>query len=384
MFFWTTNAYMSLWMRRTFIFSAGIASLAFLLIYMRIYLAKKREILLLMLVSAVSTFALLIHSNPINGLIGKPHVHPSLLSLLSAISIGLFASNALKKKGLFKGSFYAIVVWAVINLFSWIMLEDMSGRLGFLDSQIIYASLLFGIGIILGLWLYEQSVIKSRFVLAPIAFLIICLLLSQTRSAIVLTAIATLFMFYKHFISKRGLFVVILVVVLGAVLFSGQYFTRLRNTNYLVDSVEYRQQLVFASLPDNKAQLLFGGGVGSIESNIQNNGSNYGLLKSDLGRGVRFESSHNYIVDIVVERGIVVLGFMLALIVIGLIKVYRHPLPENKLLACLLLVTCVYLAVNNINIQMEVIFWVCLVALLSIQAPLKSKVKLSTPKRTAT
>lgn len=380
MFFWTPNAYMSLWMRRMFVIFAGVTSIVYLLIYTRHLLGKQKVIPLLALFIGISATVLLLHPNPINGLIGKPHVHPSLLSLISAIGIGLFANYAIKKEELFKGAFFVIVGWAVLNLFSWIVLEDMRGRLGFLDSQIIYASLLFGIGIIIGLWLYEQRVISLRLTVSAVTFLILCLILSQTRSAIALTVIAIIFLFYKYFISKRNLIIAALLASLLAVLFFGQYFTRLTDKGYQAKSVRYRQQIVLASLPDNKAQLLIGGGVGSIERNVQVNGGKYDLLKPDIGQGVRFESSHNYIVDIVVERGIVVLGFMFFLIIIGLRNAYKNPSDENRLLACLLLVTAAYLAVNNINIQMEVIFWVCLTALLCIKAPNK----LSTPKRKAT
>ena len=142
--------------------------------------------------------------------------------------------------------------------------------------------------------------------------------------------------------------------------------SRLQSADYFQESAAYRFHLVQASLPGTAKDLLFGGGVGSIEQNIENNRGRYADIAVDPRELVRFESSHNYLVDVLVERGLVVA----VLLVLVIVQALRSASDKNSPARALLICTAAYLLVNNINLQMELLLWVGIVwQLTSANAP---------------
>jgi O-Antigen ligase len=362
MFFWSVNAHMAFWLRRFFVVFAGMTALAYLLLFLGSKLVKTPYLRLVGVFLIVSALTLLVRPAPISGLIGVPHVHPSLLSLLSAVVLAYFAHLAFKPRLFLQYCHVTIIVWAVLNLFSWATLEKFHGRLGFLDSQIIYASYLFMLGIVLAIWLRQRNMLSKKLALISISFLGFCLLLSQTRSAILLTVIAVIILLRKRQLDKKHFAIVGLAAVLSGVLAS-VYFTRLMDIPYFKESAAYRQQLVLSSFPQDKSQLLFGGGMQSIERNIRVNSLNFDLIWPDIQTGIRFESSHNYVADILVERGIATVLLLCIIIMYAFWCWAKNRNRLTNLYSLLLGVTCAYFFVNNINIQMEIILWICIVGL---------------------
>ncbi len=304
---------------------------------------------------ACSILFLLLTSYPMDALIGNPLVHPGVLSLCSSVAVGLLITT-FDKDQLFRYTYNIIVGWGAINFLFWVV-GGGDTRLGFLDSQVIYAAFLFAIGIILGCWHFMHQTLPRRYVVSSSLFLLLCLLLSQTRAAIILLAIYLLFTYRAALIPKRkavaGIAVGVVVIVIG---FSS-YFSRLIDYSYMAESVTYRASLIGASLPASPSQLLIGGGIGSIEDNIHAKGQQFPALAEDIKDGIIFESSHNYYADILVERGAIVLILFLLLLVVTL-RHYKRSGRHSPLIWSVVVFSLVYLLVNNINIQMELILWV--------------------------
>lgn len=362
MFFWTTNLYMAFWLRRFFIGFAGVLAITYVWLYARDILQNKLVKHIVGPFGLLSVVLLLATSNTQSALFGHPLVHPCILSLLASVAIALFVLSLDLRKTL-TGVFYGTVAWAVVNFIFWVANTKATMRLGFLDSQVIYAACVFAIGIIIGMWLYKNRINRSWHTVGGIGFLSVCLLLTQTRSALILLGAIMVWMFWSYYKRYLRLLAALsLGLVMLAVIMRG-YFGRLYNMPYLVESAEYRLNLIQASVPKDKIKLLFGGGIGSIESNIHANGPAYPLLAQDTRDGIRFESSHNYFVDILVERGVIILGVFLWLIVLALRATKPNYSPVGVVQKILLFIVS-FLFVNNINIQMEMTLWVCLLVVL--------------------
>lgn len=350
---WLPKAHALFWWRRTSLFVAGLLSLVYLLAYSR---QRFKDILSNKTILAfviLSTGLLLLRSPWPAGLIGQPLVHPGLLSLLSAIAIGLFLQSFPEER-VWTVYYYAVLWWALVCLLSWTAAAP-GGRLGFVDSQVIYASYLFMTGIIIGHWLWVKRHIGRYAAVLGISFLTVCLVLSQTRSALGITLLYFAWYYRRLLSPKLGALVLTGVVALALLLGRGSFW-RLHDGAYFGESVTYRQHLVQASLPTKTTDWIFGGGVGSIEQNITNHARNYSDLAPDILRAVRFESSHNYLVDVLVERGIVITVIFARVV----IRALRKQLKDSYIQG-LLLCTVGYLLVNNINLQMELALWVMIV-----------------------
>jgi uncharacterized protein YebE (UPF0316 family) len=76
--------------------------------------------------------------------------------LLASVAIALFVLSLDLRKTL-TGVFYGTVAWAVVNFIFWVANTKATMRLGFLDSQVIYAACVFAIGIIIGMWLRRSA-----------------------------------------------------------------------------------------------------------------------------------------------------------------------------------------------------------------------------------
>jgi hypothetical protein len=357
MFIWLPSTRDMFWYRRFFILVSGISSLGYIMLYnpksLRVFTHRK----ILLWIILASAFTLLLRSSISNAVFGSPFVHPALGSLIAALCIGL-SLTTIRTKDLLRGMFYIIVWWGTVCLLYWITGHDKI-RLGFIDTQIIYAAYLFMIGIIIGSWLVSRKLIPDNIGRLGLVLLIICLVLTQTRSAIVLTFLYVLWAHRRDLviISKRTIFTVFAISISVFLIFN--FFTRLMNVSYFGESSMYRYHLLAASFPISNKELLFGGGMKSIEKNIIQNSTNYPDLYTDIyQKGVRFESSHNYYADLLVERGVTVV-LLYSILLYQVLRKTSYRMPEELLvIKGLLVTTCLFLAVNNINLQIEVIFWI--------------------------
>jgi hypothetical protein len=361
LFFWTTNSYMAFWLRRFFVAAAGLDALLLLVIYHRAALRQVARQRWLLVFAGLSTLILLSNSYLMDALLGRPLVHPSLLSLYSSLLVAIWLSTLPRVK-LLIGSYGVIVGWAAIN-FMWWIAGNTNHRLGFLDSQVIYAAYLFAVGLMIGCRLYYRRYVSRRWLRWTLLFLLLCLVLSQTRSALTLVGLYLLYIYWPAVARHRRTILWLGGGLIAVVIVLNFYFSRLSNLPYLSKSVEYRLQLAAASFPEQPKKLWLGGGIGSIEWNIHSRGSAYKLLAPDIADDIVFESSHNYFIDVLVERGVVVLLLFGGLMAASVAR--RTTDRDAALIKGLLVFSLAYLFMNNINIQMELLTWTWAILLLA-------------------
>ena len=341
------------WWRRSCLWLTGLLALVYLAIYARSVFARiSSRSLIIMLVT--TTFVLLVaRSSGFSALTGRPLVHPAALSLVASVCIALFLSTLSRPK-MVAGFFYVTVWWALVCVLYWLS-DTTRGRLGFVDSQVIYAAYIFMIGTIAGVWLLAKKQLPDCWIIIGVLFLLICLVLTQTRSALAITA---LFLAWNYRgLLRRYLYYSLAFTASIVILLTAGSFGRLNNFDYFVESTVYRLHLVQASLPSSSTAWILGGGIGSIQDNIERNRNNYSDLAIDPKEPVIFESSHNYLIDLVVERGLLVTLLMIYTVVRALRVRPDRGSPAKLVLVC----TVGYLLVNNINLQMELILWIVIV-----------------------
>ena len=357
----------TLWLRRFFIYVAGGLSLLALIYMSKQIKLIKRASLILELLTAISTISLFMSKPLVWGIIGQPIIHPGLLSLYASILIGLVFAVSPDKKNIYKGFYALLVVFTVINLVYWLT-HGLDSRLGFLGVQLNYTAYLTVIGLIIGIWAYSNRIFPIYLIYLSQLTLLVSALLTQSRVAILLALASFILFVYilvKDHYKVTALLALTILISLLAVVRCSSSFDRVHNQSYLNTSVTYRLDLIKASIPVHLNKLILGGGVGSLEHNIGTNGQNYTPIKKDLKAGWKFESSHNYVVDILVERGVVVLILYIAFITYALKQGLRSSNNEQKLLLFLLLATLIFWFFNNINIQAELIMWGSIIGLLT-------------------
>lgn len=370
LFLWLPTARDMFWWRRSCLLAAGGLAAVYLYCFERPRWQWLWCQHLLVGLLVIATILLLVRSPWPDGLIGRPALHPSTASLWASVFLGLFLST-LPHRRLLKG-FYAAIVWCAAVSFLFWLGSTTRGRLGFIDGQIIYASYLYLVAILIGCWLWSKGELRRAAALTSLGFLFACLVLTQTRSALAILAICLAWQYrhaFKHKLSRQANAIAVTAMVIaastGVAIVCLLPSSRLTDRSYFAKSLTYRTQLAQAGLPRSLAGWLLGGGVGGIEANITNNASGYTDLAPDIQQGVRFESSHNYLVDLVVERGLVVTALMVALVVHAL---HKKPISSQGPLHALLGSTVLFLLVNNINLPIELLAWTSIIWLLAPRA----------------
>ena len=362
-FFWVPTALTAVWLRRLWLFVAGAVSVAYLLAVRpkKIHLGLRFSLVASLVI--VSSLALLRRGPIADGLVGQPTIHPGLLSLCSAIALGLVMSIVPDKKKFFSVSYYLLCAFAALNLVNFIVAHP--GRLGVLGAQINYTASLLLVALVIGNWLLHRGLLKLRSAGILQTLLFGGILLNQSRVAVIgATILYVLFLYRCQQKSgrKATLLIALLPIIFGALAIGS--LQRLHNTTYLRTSGSYRGDLVRAAVITKPSQLWLGGGADSLQHNIGKQGLKYPLLAKDLHSGLLFESSHNYFVDLLAERGVFVLLLFCILVLLSFRQAIFSSDPNQKLFGSILLVSLFFLFFNNINPQQEVIVWGSMMPLL--------------------
>ena len=364
-FVWFPNSLETLWQRRLYIYLAGGLSLFYIWAHRAHIRFPKRVQWLLLGLLIVSSLSLLTGSNIVQGLIGQPIGHPSLLSLYVSMALGLLFALLPAKERLFRYIYGFLLLFGLANLAYWLV-HGVSMRLGLIGEQVNYTAGLLLVGLVIGNWLYLNKKLPSSLAWFSQSYLLILLLLTQSRAAIGLALACLVYLTFRANKHKQRFLLSISAVGLVALatLIAASLFSRINNGHYFARSVQYRADLVLAALPRSPSTYLLGGGIGSLEHNIGTYGHEYAPINNDLSHGWRFESSHNYLIDILVERGVLVLIAFGWLMFEALRLGFGSRDSERKLLAFILLITSLFTLVNNINVGLEVIIWTCMICLL--------------------
>ncbi|MGZ6005682.1 MAG: O-antigen ligase family protein, partial [Candidatus Saccharimonadales bacterium] len=328
---------------------------------------KKGPALAAGLILLISSISLLLHSPLSWALIGHPTVHPGLLSLLASLAVAITIARFFKIDIVFKFGYLLIILFQLANLIYWLT-HGVDSRLGILGIQLNYTAFLAVCGLILGVGLAQRKQMSVNSLLACEFVLMACVLMTQSRAAIALALIASALFIAVLFKQALKPAAVVFSALLAVMLIAGarlNSFHRLHDGQYLDSSYSYRLDLNKAVFPKHPADLILGGGVSSLERNIGQNGLQYPPIAKDIRAGWRFESSHNYFVDLLVERGLVVLFVYLCLIIMAIRAGLAAKNPDSRIAVGLLLASLLFLSVNNTNIEMESLFWtflfICLI-----------------------
>lgn len=339
---------------------AGLSSLCFLATSGFKHTLSQRCLVLVGSFVLFSSIALLVHPALRDALIGRPLLHPSMLSLWASVACGFFWLQERNKRQVLVIAYGLIALWGMLNL----LLQSSSERLGALGVQVHYASFLWLVGIVIGWWLFDEFTARKRLIVGCQVFLTCCVILSGTRLTIVLALLASvIYLAFAHR-NKRAL---LLGVVAGLVVCSTLAVltsNRVMNNDYLTESIRFRKSLAVAALPSISPAVLLGGGVGAVEAVITQNSDSSPLLAASFAEGWIFESSHNYLVDTLVERGIIVVVLLLIILLLAFRAAYLARNRESNLQVSVLLVSVLYVLGNNINVQVEMILWLAMLPLL--------------------
>ncbi len=370
-FAWTPDALIGQWLRCFFFYGAGLGSLIYLCVYKFERQLSKYELLILGAFILFSLIGLLKGNSLADTLFGRPLSHTSLLSFAASITIGLFFSIYKRSTSLFEYIYYVIFSFSFFNLLYYLIFPQ--ARLGAFGLHINYTAHIIIIGLIIGLWLLQNQVIKSRRVIGAQFFLLLCVVMTLSRTAIIF--VVPLFLYQLYILWRADFKEITLaaaaIIILLVSLFIGIRGARITNSSYQKESFVYRYQLLQSVRPNSISALLFGEGIGSIEHNFNVRGHQYDLIKKDLSERILFESSHNYFVDIVVERGLVTFVLFCILLIHAIRKGLASNHKEDKLLMAIFIASLLFMMINNISIQQELIIFACMLSLLVTTQPKK-------------
>ncbi len=364
LFLWVPDTHLTLQLRVGFLYAAGLGALCVLISSGRKKIFRLHNLGLVGLFVGVSSMALLVHSPLRDALLGRPLLHPGVLSLWASVLCGYFWLQEQQKTPVLTVFYGFASVWGVLNL----LMQSSSERLGALGVQVHYASFLWLLAMLIGWWLFDQALSHRRLILGTQFFLLCCIILSGTRLTIVLALLTTLFYVVFAHRNRRSLHVVFAVGLGASIALVTLTSNRLTDASYLAESISFRKSLVVAALPLSVPDLMFGGGIGAIETAISQNSASSPLLAASFAEGWIYESSHNYLIDLVVERGLIAALVFVLLVIVALNNAFRVRSDDTRIHAAIVVVCIVYILGNNINVQVEMILWMALLPLLSLRS----------------
>lgn len=370
-FAWTPDVLIGQLLRCIFFYLAGLSALIYLVVYKFRGELSKNELGLLAAFILFSLIGLLRGNFISDTLFGRPLSHVSLLSFGVSISIGLLFSLHKRQPSLFEYTYYVIFSFSFFNLLYYLIFPQ--ARLGAFGLHINYTAHIIIIGLIIGLWLLQNYLQKSKKIIGMQFFMWFCVVMTLSRTALLF--VIPLFLYQLYILWQTGFrkitLAFALITILSGSLFISVRGTRVTNSSYQKESLAYRYQLLQSATPNSTPALLFGEGIGSIEHNFNVRGHQYNLIEKDLSQRILFESSHNYFVDIVVERGLVTFVLFCILLIHALRKGLSSNRKEDKLLMAILITSLVFMMINNIGIQQELIILTCMLSLLVTAQPKK-------------
>ncbi len=369
LFLWVPDIQLTVELRVGFLYTAGLGALGFLATGGLKHTLDRKYLALVGGFVVASSLALLVHPPLRDALVGRPLLHPGMLSLWASVACGFFWLQEQSKKQVLVVAYGLVCLWGLLNL----LLQSSSERLGALGVQVHYASFLWLVGIVIGWWLFGEFTARRRLILGCQIFLTCCVILSGTRLTIALALLVSLIYAVFAHRNKRMLLVGAAVGLGASIALVTFTSNRVANSSYLGESISFRKSLVVAAVSSSLPDLMLGGGVGAIETAISQNSDSSPLLAASFAEGWIFESSHNYVVDTMVERGIIATLLLLIIIVLAFRSVYQQRSRESFMGAGVLLVTVLYVLGNNINVQVELILWLAIVPLLGLNLASKTQ-----------
>ncbi len=347
------NTDMKLWL----LAFAGCLSLSYIIAYEKDKVQKLPsfvKILIVIYSIGLFTSVLAWRHHSIEGLLGVTNYRLGLISLLSCAVIGL-TINILEGDKLIRWLYYSGFALAVMSPLYYLF--HHTARLGGpIDQPDILAAYLGAIFII---GFTKIRFTKSKFAwIAMQSTLLLAIILTQTRAVLLLIGLWLAYQALAHANQKGRQWLVYLC--LGVVLILGiSRIGRLNDMRYLKVSTAYRLNLQQEGVRALATMPPWGYGLGNLYGTaLFCNNLHYQPLLQTCNEGVGFASTHNILLDRLLETGwlggIAYMAFFGYCLVIYLRQGQRHIPPVFW--AELMLV--IYFLTNVTSLELELLFWI--------------------------
>ncbi|MDB5171194.1 MAG: hypothetical protein JWO35_888 [Candidatus Saccharibacteria bacterium] len=299
------------------------------------------------------------HAGPY-AIAGSPYIRLGSLGLIACIGGGLLLQR-FDTRTLIKYLYASISLVALISI-PYTLIEFHSVvRISGLVAQADVFGVLLGCGFLLGLALINDASKWRNYLLANQCLLVVLLLLTGTRAAILLTiALAVCWQLQNQrsrFLKFVPIYVILIVVLVGSVHYIQP--NRLTNVAYASESVSYRRDLQSAALRSSLDKPLLGYGAGNLADALDCTKLSEKSLQTTCHDGYFFNSSHNIFIDRML--GVGWLGGLAYLSII-IFAIYQGLRAKNQahIFGYLALLISLYYLTNVTSVVLELLLWVTL------------------------
>jgi O-antigen ligase len=299
--------------------------------------------------------------NPHKGydLLGSPYIRLGSLGLVACLGLGLSA-RSLSLRKLIAGLYALTVLIAITALpYSAFRLHNLA-RLGGVFDQADILAVFTGVGLLLGLQVYKDFTRYRKYIIFTQALLLIVLVLSGTRSILLILLILTpiwLHFNFKNLKTSQWLTYLVVVVLAFAAL-SVFYHGRLNNADYAGQSISYRYDLQKSGARAVKEKPIFGYGPGNLADGLSCKKLEAKPLLKTCNSGYFFNSSHNIFLDRFIGLGLI--GGAVYLVMVILLLKSAFSIGHHSVLAYASLLVVIYYITNVTSVCLEALFMILL------------------------
>lgn len=304
------------------------------------------------------TVSWLVHASVLNAF-GGALARLGSLELLSAVGIGLALAH-LPRQRLVTALYASIIVLALISLPYNLLTAHHLVRIGGLLHQPDFFAVIVGVGLLLGADVWQKAPKYRPYLAAGQAYLVIVLVMTQTRAVIALLLLLTLSGLWLSglTIKRKTLLSLVSLALIAMGFFSLQAVLpgRLTNGHYADQSVSYRLSLQGYAVKALPKKPPAGYGAGSLPQALPCRRLTTPALQATCHEGHYFDSSHNVYLD-----RLLALGWLGGLSFIGLVilALFKGSHQRNVFWYITLLIALYYLT-NPTDLEIELLMWVAL------------------------
>lgn len=291
---------------------------------------------------------------------GAPYIRLGAAGLIACVGFGLAVRSVPLER--FKTWLYGLIcALALVSIvYNWLHFHTLS-RVGGVFSQADIFAVFMGCGLLIGTSLLHVYPQCRYYFFTSQALLAILLLLSETRSVLLL--VVFLYPLLQQYAQSKwslrrwalyGVVVLSLLVGVTALLPS-----RVTSGPYAAQSIKYRFHLQESALRISTDKPLFGYGPGNLADALDCHQLHNPSLQKTCHEGYFFNSSHNIFIDRVLAIGW--LGGVCYMLLITIVTVQAFRLKKNVSaeLICMLLIVGYYFT-NVTSVPLELLLWVLL------------------------
>ena len=313
----------------------------------------EKGLIAIFMISCMLSAALAPHKS--YGLLGAPHLRLGALGLIGCVGAGALMRN-LTRRQFVHYIYVCILVISLVSVpFSASKFHSL-GRIGGVFAQADIMACFVGCGLLLGFEILKLYPAKRNVILGSQFLLLALLILTETRSVIILVAIlALLWSLQQKTITIRRATMYCLTFVILLSLMHTLLPNRLTDTAYASASTTYRLSLQSYALHASTTQPLWGYGPGNLADALACPKLVSPALITTCKQGYFFNSSHNIFIDRVLALGW--LGGLSYLLLVAL-AIYRALRSEqDKIFGFALVLITGYYFTNVTSLTLELLVW---------------------------